>query len=48
MTVAANSVLVNRRSDEYWDVERHWIAGDHRTIVDERRAYLDQRMGVTS
>ena len=47
MTVAANSVLVNRRSDEYWDVEKHWVAGDHRSIVDERRAYLDQRMGVT-
>jgi hypothetical protein len=44
MTLAANSVLINRRSDGYWDTERRWIAGDYERIVAERTARLDQRM----
>lgn len=48
MTIAANSVLVNRRSDDYWDVEQRWMAGDFKSIVAERKQYLDQRMGVNS
>lgn len=47
MTLAANSVLINRRSDEYWDVERRWIAGEYEAIVAERKRYLDMRLGVT-
>ncbi len=27
MTLAANSVLLNRRSDEYWGAERRWTGG---------------------
>ena len=46
MTIAANSVLINRRSDDYWDAEQRWLAGDYLDIVAERRAYLDQRMGL--
>lgn len=48
MTIAANSVLVNRRSDDYWLAETRWIAGSHRAIVAEREGYLRQRMGLTS
>lgn len=48
MTLAANSVLINRRSDEYWQAERRWIAGEYEAIVAERRRYLDKRMGVNS
>ncbi len=47
MTLAANSVLVNRRSDDYWDVEHRWVAGEYKTIVAERKAYLDKRMGLS-
>jgi hypothetical protein len=46
MTLAANSVLINRRSDEYWQIERRWIAGEYKTIVAERKRDLDRRMGV--
>jgi len=46
MTLAANSVLINRRSDGYWDVERRWIAGEYEAIVAERKRYLDRRMGL--
>lgn len=48
MTIAANSVLVNRRSDDYWDVEQRWVAGEYKDIVAERKRYLDKRMGVAS
>ncbi len=48
MTLAANSVLINRRSDDYWNVEHRWIAGEYKTIVAERKEYLDKRMGLTS
>jgi hypothetical protein len=46
MTIAANSVLINRRSDDYWAVERRWVGGEFQEIVAERKRYLDQRMGV--
>jgi hypothetical protein len=45
MTLAANSVLINRRSDSYWDIEKSWIEGDYKHIVAERKGQLDQRMG---
>ncbi len=48
MTLAANSVLINRRSDSYWDIEKRWIEGDYKRIVAERKAQLDRRMGPLS
>jgi hypothetical protein len=48
MTIAANSVLMNRRSDDYWAVEERWLAGEYKDIVAERKRYLDKRMGVNS
>ena len=48
MTLAANSVIINRRSDSYWDIEKRWIDGEFKRIVAERKAQLDQRMGRSS
>jgi len=53
MTLAANSVIINRRSNNYWAAERRWISGEHVEVVRERKAYLDQRLreraqGVTT
>ena len=48
MTLAANSVIINRRSDSYWDIETRWIEGDYKRIVAERKAQLDRRMGGAS
>ena len=45
MTLAANSVLINRRSDNYWAIEKRWIDGDYKGIAEVRKAQLDQRMG---
>jgi hypothetical protein len=48
MTLAANSVLLNRRSDEYWSTEAAWIDGGFRDVVATRKSYLDRRMGLDS
>ena len=48
MTLAANSVLINRRSDDYWTVEKRWTDRYHKEIAAERKTYLDQRMGKSS
>jgi len=53
MTLAANSVIINRRSNGYWAAEQRWISGDHVDVVRERKAYLDRRIreraqGVTT
>lgn len=53
MTLAANSVIINRRSNGYWAAERRWISGDHVEVVRKRKAYLDRRLreraqGVTT
>ncbi len=45
MTLGANAVLINRRSDDYWATERRWIDGYHKEIATERKTYLDRRMG---
>ncbi|MCH8113503.1 MAG: hypothetical protein IH905_16365 [Proteobacteria bacterium] len=48
MTLGANAVLINRRSDDYWAAERRWIDGYHKEIATERKTYLDQRMGKST
>jgi|GEM_PF-5712313 len=45
MTLAADSVLVNRRSDDYREAQRRWLAGDFRGVVAERKREADRRMG---
>ncbi len=46
MTLAANSVLINRRSDEYWSAERRWVMGDFEGVVAERKVDLERRMDL--
>jgi hypothetical protein len=46
MTIAANSVLTNRRSDDYWSAQARWSNGGHREIVAERDLYLKRRMAL--
>lgn len=45
LTIAANSVLINRRSDDFWPVEARWRGGAFREITAERRALMDGRIG---
>jgi len=46
MTLAANSVLINRRSDEYWSAERRWVGGDFEGVVAERKVDIERRMDL--
>ncbi len=46
MTLAANAVLLNRRSDDYWQIEQRWKRGEHRQIVTQRKSYLEGRLGI--
>ena len=46
MTLAANSVLINRRSDEYWHAERRWVGGDFEGVVAERKVDIERRMDL--
>jgi hypothetical protein len=44
--MAANSVVDGKKSPEYREVERRWIAGQYREITDERLVAVRERMGL--
>ena len=46
MTLAANSVLRDKRSPDYWQVERRWMAGEHGAVVAENEARLQAGLGA--
>ncbi|MBF0396912.1 MAG: hypothetical protein HQK78_09080 [Desulfobacterales bacterium] len=46
MTMAANSVLNGKKSPEYWDIEREWIAGKFLDIVNEKMDNVRKKMGL--
>ena len=35
---AAVAVKSDRRADDYWQVERRWLAGDSARVMDDSRA----------
>jgi hypothetical protein len=45
LTLAANSVIINRRAEEFWKVRRRWIAGQYRAIANERKREIVRRIG---
>ena len=45
LTIAANSVLINRRSDDFWAVDRRWRDGAFRQIAERRRMAMERRLG---
>lgn len=46
LTLGANSVLVNRRSDEYWGIEQRWRAGRYAEVVAERQKEIERRLAA--
>lgn len=46
LTLAANSVLNEKRMPEYWEVKKRWLAGDAREIVKQRTKDMNRRMGI--
>lgn len=45
LTLAANSVIINRRAEEFWSVRRRWIAGRYRAIANDRKREITRRIG---
>jgi len=46
LTLAANSVLNEKKSPDYWTIEKRWLAGQTDDIVKERTLDMNQRMGI--
>ena len=46
MNLAANSILNEKRTQDYWDIERRWIAGQFYAIAERRDRELRERMGI--
>ena len=44
LTMAANSIMNGKRSPDYWDAERRWIAGEYRAVVEERASAVKNKM----
>jgi len=44
ITMAANSIVNGKKSPDYWDAERRWIAGEYRVIVEERSSTVKNKM----
>jgi hypothetical protein len=45
LTLAASSVIINRRAEGFWRIRKRWIAGQYKTIVTQRKKQIDRRMG---
>jgi hypothetical protein len=46
ITLAANSVLNEKRMPEYWKIKKRWLAGDAREIIEQRTKDMNRRMGI--
>ena len=46
LTMAANSVVNEKKSPEYWDIEKRWIAGEYESIVDEKMSVVRNKMKI--
>jgi len=46
ITLAANAVLNDKKTPEYWDIEKRWLAGEAREIVEQRVDEMNKRMGI--
>ncbi|MEW6501942.1 MAG: hypothetical protein AB1456_10675, partial [Thermodesulfobacteriota bacterium] len=46
ITMAANAVVANKQSLDYWQAERRWLAGDFRQVTEEKLGNARQRMNI--
>ena len=44
MTIAVNSVRINRRSDDFWAIQESWRRGQYRQITERQRVSLAGRL----
>jgi len=48
ITLAANSVLNEKKTPEYWDIEKRWLAGKAREIVKQGSEDMNKSNWITS
>jgi hypothetical protein len=46
LTMAANSVVNEKRTPEYWDIEKRWLAGEFETIVEQKMSSVKNKMKI--
>jgi hypothetical protein len=46
LTMAANAVVNDKRSPDYWEIEKRWIAGDFETIVEQKMNAVKNKMKI--
>jgi len=46
ITLAANSVLNDKKTPKYWNIEKLWLAGGARNIIKKRNEDIKKRMGI--
>ncbi len=46
LTLAANSVVNGKQSNEYWQSEKRWLSGQEREIVKERESDVKSKMNL--
>jgi hypothetical protein len=46
LTMAANSVVNDKRTPDYWELEKRWVAGEHEAIVDQKMTSVKNKMKI--
>jgi len=46
LTMAANSVVNEKKSSDYWEIEKRWIAGEYESIVDQKMSAVRNKMKI--
>jgi hypothetical protein len=46
LTMAANSVVNKKRTPDYWDIEKRWMAGEFEEIVDQKMSSVKNKMKI--
>jgi hypothetical protein len=46
LTMAANSVVNEKRTPEYWAIEKRWIAGEYEEIVEQKMNSVKNKMKI--
>jgi hypothetical protein len=46
LTMAANSVVNEKKTPDYWDIEKRWISGEYEAIVDQKMNSVKNKMKI--
>lgn len=47
LTMAANSVANEKRSPDYWNIEKRWIAGEYQEITEQKMNAVKNKMKIS-